>query len=97
MLKLARAFAGVVGIGLVVSSVPANAQLALPDGPNRALVMRTCTACHDLGMVLGTGGRAREGWNNTVEDMISYGMSISNGDRRLVVEYLATFLPGPTR
>jgi cytochrome c5 len=95
--KNARTFIYALGMALIAGGEPANAQMALPEGPNRTLVTRTCTTCHDLGMVLGTGGRSREGWNNTVEDMIAYGMSISDADRRLVVDYLATFLPTPGR
>jgi hypothetical protein len=96
-MKTARMFIGVAGVALIAFGVRATAQITLPDGPNRTLVMRACTACHDLGMVLGAGGRSREGWDGTVEDMISYGMSLSAADRRLVVEYLATFLPAPSR
>jgi len=55
------------------------------------MVLRTCTTCHDLGMVLGTGGRTRDGWNGTIDDMISYGMSIPVAERQLVLDYLATY------
>ena len=96
-MKTAGLVIGTLGIVLIGANLRASAQMTLPDGPNRTLAMRVCTSCHDLGMVLGTGGRSREGWNNTVEDMISYGMSISDADRRLVVEYLTTFLPAPSR
>ena len=37
---------GVVGAALVALCVRATAQIALPDGPNRELVSRTCGACH---------------------------------------------------
>jgi hypothetical protein len=96
-MKTARMVIGVAGVAFIAVGVRATAQMTLPDGPNRALVMRACTACHDLDMVLGAGGRSREGWEGTVEDMISFGMSLSAADRRLVVEYLATFLPVPSR
>src|SRR4051812_44090592 len=59
------AIAAVLFLGL---NPRAMAELALPEGPNRDFVMRTCTTCHDLGMVLSTGGRAREGWSNTLDD-----------------------------
>jgi len=84
---------GVVGATLVALGLRAAAQLTLPDGPNRDLVSRTCGACHDLGMVVGAGGRSREGWDGTIDDMTSYGMNISQAERRLVLEYLATYLP----
>ena len=71
----------------------ANAQLTLPEGLNRELVARTCGACHDVAMVVATGGRSREGWDATLEDMTSYGMEITPTDRRLVLDYLTTYLP----
>jgi len=84
---------GITGAVLLALGLRVNAQLTLPDGPNRDLASRTCSACHDLGMVLGAGGRSREGWDATIEDMTSYGMTISPAERRLVLEYLATALP----
>jgi hypothetical protein len=85
-------------IGLVCATafalgLRAAAQVTLPDGPNRALVLRKCGSCHDMGMVVGTGGRSREGWNGTIEDMMSYGMDITPAERGLVLEYLTTYLP----
>src|SRR2546427_3580 len=83
----------VIGAALVALGVRAAAQVTLPDGLNRELVSRTCGACHDLGMVIATGGRSREGWDGTINDMTSYGMNITPAERRLVLEYLATYLP----
>ena len=37
-------------------------------------------------MVVGAGGRSRAGWNGTIDDMVSYGLSISPEDRALVLE-----------
>ena len=78
-------------------SLRAMAQAELPDGPNRALVMRTCTTCHDVGLVLSTGGRTREGWSNTLEDMTSYGLEVTSQERTLILDYLATYLPPASR
>jgi len=74
-------------------SLSAMAQMELPEGPNRDFVARTCTACHDVGMVLSAGGRTREGWSNTLEDMTSYGLEVTSQDRALILDYLATYLP----
>jgi len=92
-MRTARLLLGVVGIILVAISMRATAESALPDGPNRALVLRKCSSCHDVGLVVGTGGRTRDGWNGTIEDMMSYGMDISPAERGLVLEYLAAYLP----
>jgi hypothetical protein len=84
---------GLVAVALVTTSICAPAEVMLPEGPNRALVMRSCGTCHDMSPVVGSGGRSRDGWNGTIDDMVSYGMEITSADRRLVLEYLATFLP----
>jgi hypothetical protein len=95
LMRTAGKVAGVIYVAFVALGVRATAQLTLPDGPNRDLVSRTCGTCHDMGMVVGTGGRSREGWNGTIEDMISYGMSISAEERRLVLDYLSTYFSAP--
>ena len=92
-MRTARMLLGIVGIILFALSMRATAESALPDGPNRALVLRKCSSCHDVGLVVGTGGRTRDGWNGTIEDMMSYGMDISPAERGLVLEYLAAYLP----
>ena len=92
-MRMLRMLFGVVGVTLVALGVRATAEVALPDGPNRALVSRACGACHDLGMVTATGGRSREGWNGTIEDMTSYGMNVTPAERAQILEYLATYLP----
>ena len=88
---------GVVGATLVALGAPATAQVALPDGPNRELVSRTCGACHDINTVIFTGGRSREEWNGTIDAMTSFGLNITPGERALIVAYLATYLPFPPR
>jgi hypothetical protein len=85
---------GVVSVTLVALGLRATAQVTLPEGPNRELVSRKCSTCHDLGMVTGAA-RSREGWDGTIDDMVSYGMNITLAERRLVVDYLATYLPPP--
>ena len=91
-MRTARLLIGVVGATLVAFGLRATAQVTLPEGPNRELVSRKCSTCHDLGMVTGAA-RSREGWNGTIDDMISYGMNITPAERTLVLDYLATYLP----
>ena len=71
----------------------ATAQLRdLPPGPNRDMVSRACQACHDLSMVVAATGLTREGWNATIEEMISYGMRVDKEDREKILEYLSSYL-----
>jgi len=82
-----------ISAAIIALGAPAAAEVALPNGPNRDLVAHICSACHDLGMVVGTGGRSRAGWNGTIDDMVQYGLSISPEERATVLDYLATYLP----
>ena len=93
MIRTTLVMIAVAGAALVALGARATAELALPDGPNRELVSRTCGACHDLGTVIGAGGRSREGWDGTIDAMASFGLNMTPGERALVLEYLATYLP----
>ena len=93
----ARLLICVVGAILVfLSASPTTAQIdpRMPDGPNRPLVVQKCSSCHDLSNLYSTAGRTRTGWDSKIEDMISlYGMRITQEERALVLDYLATYLP----
>ena len=100
VMRRARLLIGVVGAILVVLSVrTTTAQIdpRMPEGPNRALVARMCTTCHDLGNIVSTVGRSREGWDGKIDEMQSYGMKVTLEERALILNYLATYLPSPGR
>jgi hypothetical protein len=86
---------GIVGISLAMFGSAAAQQRNLPDGPNRDFVSRTCEACHDLAMVIAATGLSREGWDATIEEMVSYGLRVSPDERAKLLEYLATYLGTP--
>src|SRR5690348_4384152 len=83
---LGAAFGGVV--------VRVAAQATLPEGPNRDLVEHKCGSCHTLEMVA-INGRTGDKWNNTIDEMMSYGLQLSPAERALVLAYLTTYLPPP--
>jgi hypothetical protein len=88
----AKLLLGVLG-AISASLGPAAAQpIQLPAGPNREVVSRECQACHDLGMVVAATGLSREGWNSTIDEMISYGMRVDPQDRAKILDYLSSFL-----
>ena len=84
-----------MGAMLVFLTVPAIGQIdpRMPEGPNRELVARKCTSCHDVSNFVGTAGRSRAGWDVKIEDMVLYGMRITPEERAFVLDYLATYLP----
>jgi hypothetical protein len=95
-MKSARLLIAVVGVILVFLSVrTTTAQIdpRMPEGPNRDLVARRCSSCHDLGNLVSTAGRSRAGWDLKIDDMKAYGMNITPAERALILDYLATYLP----
>jgi mono/diheme cytochrome c family protein len=81
-------------IGAAFAAVAALAQVPFPEGPNRELVVRTCSACHGLEFVMGRVGADEAGWAGTLDEMESNGLYISPDERKKIIEYLATYL-GP--
>ena len=91
-MRTARLLIGVLGAVLVSLVVRGNAQVALPEGPNRDLVERTCGSCHGIETVV-INGRSEEKWNGTIDEMTGYGVRLSPAERALVLKYLTTYLP----
>lgn len=87
----ARLIFGIMGASFLSLSASA---VELPAGPNKDVVARACSSCHDLDMVFDAAGQTREGWDGTIEEMTSYGMKVSAGERAQILEYLVSFL-GP--
>jgi hypothetical protein len=91
-IRTARLSIGVLTAVLVGLVVRGNAQVGLPEGPNRELVERACGSCHDIEMVV-INGRSEENWNGTIDEMTGYGLRISSAERALILRYLTTYLP----
>lgn len=80
---------------LADGALAAQAQpVQLPDGDGKPLVQGTCTACHDLNLIPRSSGYTREGWRETIDNMIKIGGTPA-GDK--IVDYLATHFPPNNR
>jgi cytochrome c5 len=60
----------------------------LPDGAGKAILLNTCTLCHDLGRVRRQGG-TREDWEETLGAMLNEGAMLSEQDFPVLLNYLA--------
>ncbi len=87
-----RLIFGALGASVAMLGAAAAQRGDLPAAPNRDLVSRACQACHDLSMVVAATGLTREGWNATIEEMISYGMRVDAEDRAKILDYLSNNL-----
>jgi hypothetical protein len=99
-MRTARPLTGILVATLValivlgVRQTTAQIDPRLPAGPNRELVARKCSTCHDLSNLYSTAGRTRDGWNGKISDMVVlYGLELSPQEYVLILDYLATYLP----
>src|SRR4051812_44940702 len=75
---------GVVAASIVAVAA-AFAQISFPEGPNRELVVRTCSGCHGLEFVMGRSGADTAGWAGTLDEMESNGLYVSPDERRKII------------
>jgi hypothetical protein len=74
---------------LALAVFPAAAQ-NLPLGPGRDETMKACGGCHGVDVFLGIRRNQGE-WETTIQNMINFGMTISDADYDMVVTYLTTY------
>jgi cytochrome c5 len=60
----------------------------VPEGPGRAILLNTCTMCHDLGRIK-TGRRSAEEWEETLISMLNEGAPLSDADFPVIHDYLS--------
>ena len=89
---------GALGGTLFVLVAEAAEITKLPEGPNRDLVSKVCTACHDLQLVFDGAGFSRDDWDMSLDEMVANGMDISADARAKILGYLSTYLgPSPPK
>jgi glucose dehydrogenase len=66
----------------------------LPNGVEKALVVKICTHCHGAG-VFSTVRMSRKGWENEVASMIEKGATGTDEEMKAVIQYLVKNFGGP--
>lgn len=86
----ARLFSALLfSFGLIsVGTATLKAQGSMPDGPGKEIIQEACTVCHAVSMITETR-RSPVDWGNTIDDMIGRGAPLMEGERALVMQYLA--------
>jgi hypothetical protein len=68
-----------------------------PDGPGKDIVQAACSVCHETELIT-NARRSKAEWTETVQDMVSRGAPLVEGEREIVIEYLsANFGPEKAR
>lgn len=79
---------GVPAAVFLLALVPAgHGQTALPDGPGKDVVQKVCTSCHDIDVAIARR-RTKDGWQRSVDDMVSRGADGTDAEMAAVVAYL---------
>lgn len=66
----------------------ASAQDLLPEGPGKAETERVCSKCHELTRSVSLR-QNRDGWEVTIDKMVSFGAELSDKDYDAVLDYLS--------
>jgi len=72
---------------LVYATVVAR-QATLPDGRGKREFEKVCAGCHPVEDAVRGSRRARESWQQIVDDMVVRGAEGSDAELKLVVDYL---------
>ncbi|HTR01486.1 MAG TPA: hypothetical protein VMH83_15920 [Candidatus Acidoferrum sp.] len=73
-----------------------NPNIELPDSDGKALVLRSCTQCHELaGLAAYKGYWNRAKWKELVVGMVKHGAVLQPAEQDMVTDYLTkNFGPG---
>jgi competence protein ComEA len=64
----------------------------LPDGPGKAETVKLCSQCHEIERSVSLK-QGREGWQGTIEKMITMGAKGTDAEWAAVLDYLAKNYP----
>uniref|UniRef100_A0A832EJ50 Quinohemoprotein amine dehydrogenase alpha subunit haem binding domain-containing protein n=1 Tax=Desulfacinum infernum TaxID=35837 RepID=A0A832EJ50_9BACT len=93
MIKTTLAVMGCAAVlGLALALAPAAAQ-GPPEG--QSLVQNRCTVCHNLTRVRNhIGKNDRKAWNDYVSRMQKNGARVTDAEKQVIVDYLASLKSG---
>ena len=90
-----RTLAPAAAIILVMTAAAGRASVdqgvdpaALPEGEGKAILVRACTGCHDVGTVVAKRLTPAQ-WKDVTREMISRGVSAKDAEIKTLIEYLA--------
>jgi len=85
----------VLSLAVLTVMTPAAAQDGLPAGPGQAATSKACGGCHGADTFLSVR-RGQGEWETTIQNMINFGMVISDADYDTVLTYLTVYFgPAP--
>ena len=93
LFRFAVSARGVLGAAVMLVALaaasPASAQAQLPDGPGKDQLVKVCGICHEPQRAASIR-LTRDGWEQTIGDMIARGAKGSDEDFKAILDYLST-------
>jgi competence ComEA-like helix-hairpin-helix protein len=63
---------------------------ALPDGPGKAIIQKSCSACHTASVITTKPGHTDDEWADILNKMVGRGAVLSDEDGDTLMQYLST-------
>jgi competence protein ComEA len=79
-------------LALAASLLPGALLAQLPEGPGRDETIKMCRTCHEVARSV-SKRQDRDGWVETMNKMVAFGMKSSEQDYNTVLDYLAKHYP----
>lgn len=89
-MRFLRVFVLTFGIAVTAAAQQAKSSTLLPEGAGKEQVVKLCTGCHELELVV-TRPRTKIGWDENIEDMIARGAKGTDSELDAVVAYLTRY------
>ena len=86
-MRFLKVFVLTFGIAVTAAAQQGKSSTLLPEGAGKEQVVKLCTGCHELELVV-TRPRTKIGWDENIEDMIARGAKGTDSELDAVVAYL---------
>jgi competence protein ComEA len=63
---------------------------ALPDGPGKAIIKKSCSPCHTASVIIKKPGHTEDDWADILNKMVGRGAVLSDEDGDTLMQYLST-------
>lgn len=87
-----RGTAPPVGATAQTPAPTADTHPEFPQGPGRDITLKSCSQCHSPNNILAQG-RSREGWEDIITKMVSFGATGTDEDFTSILDYLTKSFP----
>jgi competence protein ComEA len=91
-IMMATVLIAAASLGSISAQNPAAKQddAALPDGPGKQVLKKSCSQCHDASVITTKPGHTDDDWTDILNKMIGRGAVLSDDDGDTLLDYLST-------